>query len=87
MFYPKTGTTSKLENGLARIKSSDDLNQIPIVILTTSEAEADVAKAYELKANAYVVKPVDFEKFVALMRDLGFFWLAWNRRPPSSATK
>ena len=72
---------------LRRIKSSDELNQIPIVILTTSEAEADVAKAYELKANAYVVKPVDFEKFVALMRDLGFFWLAWNRRPPSSATK
>lgn len=68
---------------LAHIKSSPTLSYIPVVILTTSDAEKDLARAYELKANAYVVKPVDFANFVALMRDLGFFWLAWNKRPRS----
>jgi len=68
---------------LAHIKSSPTLSFTPVVVLTTSDAEQDLARAYELKANAYVVKPVDFAKFVALMRDLGFFWLAWNKRPRS----
>ncbi|MCH7919672.1 MAG: response regulator, partial [Planctomycetes bacterium] len=70
---------------LRHIKKSEKLFQIPVVILTTSEAETDIAKAYELQANAYVVKPVDYETFVKLMRDLGFFWLAWNRRPSTGA--
>lgn len=67
---------------LDSIKSHEVLARIPVVILTTSQAEQDLARAYERKANAYVVKPVDFDKFVELMRDLGFFWLAWNQRPP-----
>lgn len=67
---------------LGQIKSTPDLAQIPVVILTTSQAENDLARAYERKANAYVVKPVDFDKFIQLMRDLGFFWLAWNQHPP-----
>lgn len=71
---------------LRQLRASDKLGQVPIVVLTTSEAEQDLVNAYELKANAYVVKPVDFPKFVELMRDLGLFWLAWNRRPPRAKT-
>lgn len=67
---------------LEGIKSTPELANIPVVVLTTSQAERDLAQAYERKANAYVVKPVDFDKFVDLMRDLGFFWLAWNQKPP-----
>jgi two-component system response regulator len=65
---------------LRQIKADDELKRIPVVVLTTSEAEADVARAYDCHANAYIVKPVDFDKFQALMRDLGLFWLAWNKR-------
>ncbi len=63
------------------IKDSDDLQRIPVVILTTSKAERDVAMAYDYHANSYLVKPVDFSKFSQLMNDLGFYWLAWNTKP------
>ncbi len=66
---------------LGRIKADDDLRLIPVVILTTSEAEKDLARAYRHHANSYLVKPVDFGKFVQLMDDLGFYWLGWNRQP------
>ncbi len=66
---------------LRAIKGDPALHRIPVVVLTTSEAESDIARAYDLNANAYVVKPVEFQAFVDLMRDLGFFWLAWNRNP------
>lgn len=66
---------------LREIKSDDELGFIPVVILTTSEAERDVARAYEYRANSYLLKPVDFEKFTKLMDELGFYWLGWNRRP------
>jgi CheY-like chemotaxis protein len=67
---------------LGEIKKTKKLLQIPVVILTSSEAEKDVAKAYEHHANSYLVKPLDFNKFTALMDDLGFYWLAWNCKPP-----
>lgn len=60
------------------IKENDRLKSIPVVILTTSEAEKDVAKAYYNHANSYLVKPVGFEEFRQLMDDLGFYWLSWN---------
>ena len=66
---------------LKAIKDAEDLRRIPVVILTTSEAERDVALAYDHHANSYLVKPVDFDKFVQLMNDLGFYWLGWNRHP------
>jgi CheY-like chemotaxis protein len=69
---------------LAEIKASDDLQQIPVVALTTSESEQDMAGAYKSHVNSYLVKPVDFDKFSRLMDDLGFYWLAWNRKPPCS---
>jgi len=66
---------------LKEIKSSDLLKTIPVVILTTSSAERDLAMAYEHHANSYVTKPVDFETFSNLLQDLGYYWLAWNKRP------
>lgn len=66
---------------LKEIKSSDALKHIPVVILTTSEAETDVAMAYEYHANSYLVKPVDYEKFMRLLCDMGFYWLGWNFDP------
>jgi CheY-like chemotaxis protein len=65
---------------LAQVKTSEETSTIPVVVLTTSEAERDLASAYQHHANSYVVKPVDFAKFGELMNDLGFYWLAWNRQ-------
>lgn len=62
------------------LKESEDLRKIPVVVLTTSEAEQDIARAYVNHANSYVVKPVDFQKFRDLMNELGFYWLSWNTR-------
>ena len=66
---------------LKAIKEDDQLKSIPVVVLTTSEAEKDVAKAYYNHANSYLVKPVGFDEFKRLMDDLGFYWLSWNTNP------
>jgi CheY-like chemotaxis protein len=63
------------------IKTDPDLARIPVVVLTTSAAETDMIKAYESHANSYLVKPVDFVQFTALMETLGYYWLAWNEYP------
>ena len=60
------------------LKESDEVRDIPVVVLTTSEGERDVAKAYLNHTNSYVVKPVDYQKFRDLMDDLGFYWMSWN---------
>ncbi len=66
---------------LKEIKSSDELRSIPVVILTTSEAERDATRAYEHHANSFVVKPLDFASFTNLIKELGFYWLKWNYFP------
>ncbi len=66
---------------LKAIKRDETLKCIPVVILTTSEADKDVAKAYYNHANSYLVKPVGFEEFRQLMDNLGFYWLNWNTNP------
>jgi CheY-like chemotaxis protein len=66
---------------LKEIKTSDSLRKIPVVVLTSSEAEKDIAKAYSNYVNSYLVKPLDFDKFTAMMKELGFYWLAWNKNP------
>src|SRR5512143_2517077 len=66
---------------LKKIKESDNLKHIPVVVLTTSEADRDVARAYDHHVNSYLVKPVGYEEFSELMEDLGFYWLGWNTNP------
>jgi CheY-like chemotaxis protein len=67
---------------LAIIKSDPDLRRIPVVVLTTSEAEEDVLRSYDLHANAYVTKPVDFEAFVSIIHQIDSFYLSVVRLPP-----
>jgi DNA-binding response OmpR family regulator len=66
---------------LKEVKSCQMMRRLPVVILTTSDAERDMAMAYEYHANSYVTKPVYFNDFSNLLKDLGFYWLAWNQRP------
>lgn len=66
---------------LRQIKEDLNFKKIPIVILTTSAAESDLAEAYTHGVGSYLVKPVDFAKFTELMESFGFYWLAWNRYP------
>ena len=67
---------------LAEIKEDPELRRIPIVILTTSEAEQDVLKTYDLHANCYITKPVDLEKFIAVVKYVEGFWLSLVKLPP-----
>ena len=66
---------------LAAVKADDELRQIPIVVLTTSEAEEDVLRSYALHANAYVTKPVDFDQFVRVVRQVDEFFFTVVRLP------
>lgn len=66
---------------LAQIKSDPDLKRIPVVILTTSKAEEDILKTYNLHANCYVNKPVDLDQFVKVVQSLEDFWLAIVKLP------
>lgn len=66
---------------LRTIKADPNLCRIPVVILTTSAIEADMANAYDSHANSYLTKPADHLQFAALLESLGYYWLAWNRHP------
>ncbi len=67
---------------LAEIKSDKTLKSIPVVILTSSEAEEDIIQSYDLQANAYVTKPVDLEGFARIVRGIEEFWFSVVRFPP-----
>jgi CheY-like chemotaxis protein len=67
---------------LAEIKGDDDLRMIPVVVLTTSQAEEDVLRSYKLHANAYVTKPVDFNRFVEVVRQIDDFFVSVVKLPP-----
>ena len=66
---------------LAEIKSDPKLRQIPVVVLTTSRAEEDVLRAYDLHANCYITKPVDFEQFMSVVKSIEDFWLTVVKLP------
>ncbi|UOZ07278.1 MULTISPECIES: response regulator [unclassified Amycolatopsis] len=66
---------------LGEIKQDPALRTIPVVVLTTSEAEEDILRSYDLHANAYVTKPVDFEKFVEVVRQIDDFWVTVVQLP------
>jgi len=65
------------------IKGDDHLRRIPVVVLTTSSAEEDIARSYDLHANAYVTKPVDFEQFMSVVRKVDEFFITIVRRAAS----
>lgn len=67
---------------LQGIRSSDRTRHLPVVILTSSDEEDDRARGYDLHANSYVRKPVDFDRFVAAARQLGLYWTVLNEPPP-----
>lgn len=67
---------------LAEIKADPALKTIPVVVLTTSRAEEDILRTYNLYANCYVTKPVDLDQFIAVIRSLEDFWLTIVRLPP-----
>ncbi|MBD2457169.1 response regulator [Nostoc sp. FACHB-87] len=67
---------------LAEIKSDDKLKRIPVVVLTTSQSEEDILKAYNLAANCYITKPVDFDQFVKIVQSIENFWFAIVKLPP-----
>jgi|SRR5580704_2399724 chemotaxis family two-component system response regulator Rcp1 len=69
---------------LAHIKANDRLKTIPTVILTTSEAEADIVKSYQLQANCYLSKPVALDAFEDLVKSINEFWLTKAKLPPQS---
>ena len=66
---------------LAEIKGDDALRHIPVVVLTTSKAEEDVLRSYKLHANAYVTKPVDFERFIEVVRQIDEFFVTVVKLP------
>jgi two-component system, response regulator len=68
---------------LRRIRGDARTRRLPVVILTTSKEEEDVAAGYELGANSYIRKPVDFHQFAAAVEQLGLYWLVLNEAPPS----
>jgi CheY-like chemotaxis protein len=68
---------------LQEIKSNDSLKLIPVIVLTSSAAEEDILKSYDLHANCYIVKPVDFEKFTQIVKQLEDFWFSVVELPTS----
>lgn len=72
---------------LRQMKSDERLKVIPVVMLTSSREEPDLANCYRMGANAYIVKPVGFQQFVDAIRQAGAFWAVINEAPPSHLTK
>lgn len=66
---------------LRRIKSSQETRMIPVVVLTSSNEEQDIVESYALGVNAYIVKPVEFDKFTKAISELGLFWMLLNQSP------
>jgi len=66
---------------LKQVKSNEDTRKIPVIIVTSSKEDPDIATAYDLGANSYVVKPVGFDEFTKTINELGSYWLAINEEP------
>jgi CheY-like chemotaxis protein len=74
---PKVGGLEVLKS----IKSDPELKIVPVVVLTSSSEERDLVESYQLGANSYLVKPIDFDKFGEAMREVGMYWLLLNQLP------
>jgi CheY-like chemotaxis protein len=71
---------------LSEIKADPQLRMIPVVVLTTSQAEEDILRAYNLQANCYIAKPVDLDRFAQIVRSIEDFWLTIVKLPPSDVS-
>ena len=67
---------------LKEIKENEDLKNIPVIILTTSSAEKDICRVYDLQTNAYIVKPIDFDEFMVAIKSIEDFWFKTVTLPP-----
>jgi DNA-binding response OmpR family regulator len=67
---------------LRRVKEAEQTKTVPVVVLTSSREEQDIVASYRLGVNSYIVKPVDFEKFLSSVTELGLYWLLLNEPPP-----
>jgi CheY-like chemotaxis protein len=72
---------------LRQMRGDDTLKHVPVVMITSSREEQDLVKSYQLGVNAYVVKPVDFQKFVESVKQIGFFWAIINEPPPGTVKR
>jgi len=66
---------------LRRVKADGQLRRVPVVLLTSSREETDVLRGYDLGANSYIVKPIDFEQFTTTTHELGMYWMLLNKAP------
>jgi len=66
---------------LKELKNNEETKMIPVIVLTSSKEESDILESYKLGVNSYIVKPVDFDKFVEAVRQLGLYWLLLNESP------
>lgn len=66
---------------LKQMKTNEKTRKIPVIIVTSSKEDPDIATAYDLGANSYVVKPINFDSFIEKMSQIGFYWLAVNEKP------
>ena len=69
---------------LRQIKADPRTQQTPVVIMTSSREDCDLEESYKLGVNSYIVKPVDFDQFTEVVRQLGFYWLLLNQTPHST---
>lgn len=72
---------------LRQVKGDPALKTIPIVVLTSSRQDQDIVESYDLGVNAYVVKPVDFDKFIKMVKHLSLFWVLTNKPPPDATCR
>jgi len=70
---------------LRQVKGDDRTKMIPVVVLTSSHEDKDIVETHRLGVNSYIVKPVDFDQFSEVVRQLGFYWLLLNHTPPPTA--
>lgn len=68
---------------LRQIKTDDRTCMVPVVVMTSSKEERDMVESYQLGVNSYIVKPVDFDQFTDVVKQLGYYWLLLNQRPPA----
>jgi len=72
---------------LRQIRANASTSYLPVVILTSSSVESDLVRGYELRANSYIRKPVDFSRFIDAAREIGLYWLVLNEMPPRTPPK